>query len=180
MLPLRPMIGCIGTAPVERASSAVAGPHGGNLDHPSIAVGAEVLLPVFVDGGLLSIGDVHALQGHGELSGVALEVPSQVVVEVDARPDVGIEWPWLRRDGTISVLVAASTFEVAVGVAVDQYIRRLEYDSGWDTAEAMALLSLVGDIRVGSSWGGSYVTISLDVPDEFGILPKAFKGGAHG
>lgn len=173
-LPLRPMIGCIGTAPVERSPAAGAGSHGGNLDHPVVGAGAEVLLPVLVDGALLSIGDVHALQGHGELSGVALEVPATVTVRIERRPRVSIGWPWVRRDARIGVLVTAGTFEEAVSIATGQMVRRLEADAGTTPAQALALLSLCGDISLGGAWGGPSVTVLLDAPDRFGLLRGAF------
>ena len=46
---------------------------GGNLDNWRLGKGAAVYLPVSVPGGLLSIGDPHAAQGDGEISGTAIE-----------------------------------------------------------------------------------------------------------
>ena len=69
-LPTRPMIGCIGTAPVGDPVPAVrAGRFGGNLDQPPIGVGTRVYLPVAARGGGLFIGDTHAAQGDGEVAG---------------------------------------------------------------------------------------------------------------
>ncbi len=59
--PVRPMVGIIGTAPTgEGVGTPHPGPHGGNMDHNDVRVGARVHLPVFVPGGLLAIGDIHA------------------------------------------------------------------------------------------------------------------------
>jgi len=173
-LPLRPMLGCIGTAPTVRTPAAGAGAHGGNLDHPVIGVGAQVLLPVLVPGALLSIGDVHAVQGHGELSGVALEVPAEVAVRVTLLRGLGIARPWVRRDGRIGVLAAAETFEAAVAAAVDESVDRLGADAGLSPAAALATLSVCGDITVGAAWGGGVVTVLVDAPDRFGVLAGAF------
>lgn len=69
-LPVRPMIGTIGTAPTEETlSNAKGGPHGGNMDVQEVATGTTVYLPVEVPGALLHIGDAHALQGDGEICG---------------------------------------------------------------------------------------------------------------
>jgi len=66
----RPMIGTIGTAPADTSmASYYPGPHGGNLDINAVSIGATIYLPVAVPGGLLSIGDVHASMGDGELTG---------------------------------------------------------------------------------------------------------------
>ncbi|MDR1440491.1 MAG: acetamidase/formamidase family protein [Clostridiales bacterium] len=68
-LPLSPMIGTLGTAPAgEALSNAKAGVHGGNMDVQEVAAGSTVYLPVEVGGALLHIGDVHALQGDGEIN----------------------------------------------------------------------------------------------------------------
>lgn len=69
-LPVRPMIGTLGTAPREETlSNAKAGPHGGNMDVQEVCIGSTVYLPIEVEGALLHIGDVHALQGDGEING---------------------------------------------------------------------------------------------------------------
>lgn len=178
-LPLRPMVGCIGTAPAVRSPAAGAGAHGGNLDHPVIGVGAQVLLPVLVPGALLSIGDVHAVQGHGELSGVALEVPAEVSVRVSLLRGLGITRPWVHRDGRIGVLAADVTFEAAAEAAVGEVVDRLAVDAGLSPGAALATLSVCGDLTVGAAWGGGVVTVLVDAPDLFGVLPGAFTGDDH-
>lgn len=175
-LPLRPMVGCIGTAPAVRSPAAGAGAHGGNLDHPVIGVGAQVLLPVLVPGALLSIGDVHAVQGHGELSGVALEVPAEVTVRASLLRGLGITRPWVHRDGRIGVLAADETFESAAAAAVDEAVDRMGADAGLSPGEALATLSVCGDLTVGAAWGGGVVTVLIDAPDLFGVLAGAFVG----
>jgi formamidase len=46
--------------------------NGGNMDVKQIVKGTTLLLPCFVKGCLLSIGDVHFAQGDGEVSGTAI------------------------------------------------------------------------------------------------------------
>ena len=70
--PLAPMIGCIGTAPGEARSTESAGTFGGIWITRSSAHGAVVYLPVAIEGAHRFVGDVHALQGDGELSGLGL------------------------------------------------------------------------------------------------------------
>lgn len=81
VVPLTPMIGCIGTTPTEKVTSCPGGDYGGNLDDPSFAPGARMYFPVFVPGGLLSMGDVHASQGKSEWSG-PLEVDADITIRV--------------------------------------------------------------------------------------------------
>ena len=72
-VPVKPMLGCVGLAPEgKEISTDDAGPFGGNLDFSLITKGATVYLPVFHPGGLLFIGDAHAMQGDGELNMAAL------------------------------------------------------------------------------------------------------------
>jgi formamidase len=47
--------------------------NGGNLDIKQLSKGARLLLPVFVDGALFSVGDAHFAQGDGEACGTAIE-----------------------------------------------------------------------------------------------------------
>jgi acetamidase/formamidase len=42
--------------------------------------GTIIYLPVWVKGGYLAFGDVHAAQGDGELCGVALETTAEVTL----------------------------------------------------------------------------------------------------
>lgn len=63
-----PMIGVIGTAPAgEGIATSVPDVHGGNMDCRKIGAGTVLYLPVAVPGALLSMGDLHALMGDGEV-----------------------------------------------------------------------------------------------------------------
>ena len=59
--------------------------NGGNMDVKQMQKGTTLLLPCFVEGCLLSIGDVHYAQGDGEVSGTAIEMDATVTVRVDVR-----------------------------------------------------------------------------------------------
>jgi formamidase len=59
--------------------------NGGNMDVKQMQVGTTLLLPCFVDGCLLSIGDVHFAQGDGEVSGTAIEMDATVTVKLAVR-----------------------------------------------------------------------------------------------
>jgi acetamidase/formamidase len=73
-VPLRAFPGTIGLAPDEdRASGWVPRTCGGNMDCRELTEGSTLFLPVQCPGGLLSLGDGHAAQGDGELSGTAIE-----------------------------------------------------------------------------------------------------------
>lgn len=81
----RPMIGIIATTPNEgmiKTGHACAR-NGGNLDIPFVTENTDLYLPVDIDGAGLYLGDVHALQGYGELSGIAMEASSKIVFDVE-------------------------------------------------------------------------------------------------
>ena len=59
-------------------TSGPAGSYGGNLDYNEIGEGATVILPVYHPGGLLFIGDGHALQADGEPTGTGIETSMEV------------------------------------------------------------------------------------------------------
>ncbi|MCL2774476.1 MAG: acetamidase/formamidase family protein, partial [Oscillospiraceae bacterium] len=77
IFPAKPMIGVIGVAaPVDSGGehfSVETGNYGGNMDNNAITAGVKVYLPVFVDGALLGIGDIHAVMGDGEVFGQGVE-----------------------------------------------------------------------------------------------------------
>lgn len=64
-LPLRPFAGVMGVAPDtdEMLNTIPPRANGGNLDDPNLVAGTTVYFPVFVPGGLFSIGDTHSVQG---------------------------------------------------------------------------------------------------------------------
>jgi formamidase len=59
--------------------------NGGNIDVQQMQVGTTVLLPCFVDGCGLFVGDVHYAQGDGEVSGTAIEMGAVVTVRTEIR-----------------------------------------------------------------------------------------------
>lgn len=82
---LKPMLGCIGVAPPQDQSfrSGWLSGWGGNMDYNQITEGVTLYLPVFHPGALLFLGDGHAAQGDGELTGDALETSTEFTFTVE-------------------------------------------------------------------------------------------------
>jgi len=59
--------------------------NGGNMDVKQMVEGTTLLLPCFIDGCGLFIGDVHFAQGDGEVAGTAIEMGAVVTVETSIR-----------------------------------------------------------------------------------------------
>src|SRR2546428_4745117 len=162
---LRPMIGTISTAdPMESYLSWLPGPHGGNMDLGQITVGATVYLPVRVDGALLHIGDVHAVQGDGELSGAAVEMPARTRLKIDVIRTKAIEWPRLEDDSTLYAVAATQAARSldAMRMAFMNLILWLETDYSVDRWLAFGLLTLVSQVRIGNFW-----TVAVGVPKKY-------------
>ncbi|MGN7969164.1 acetamidase/formamidase family protein [Microbacterium sp. 22296] len=155
VVPARPMIGCIGTAPAVGTHSTVMPTTalGGNMDLTDVAPGATVYLPVEVDGGLLSIGDIHAVMARGESSFVAIEAAGIAVVSIDLVKDAGFRAP--------RVETADEWIFVGLGDPVQESIRRGYEDvfdtlvevHGWDRMDAYSLMSAVVHIELGGPTG---------------------------
>ena len=63
--------------------------NGGNMDVQQMQVGTTLLLPCFIDGCGLFVGDVHYAQGDGEVSGTAIEMGATVTVTTEIRKGQG-------------------------------------------------------------------------------------------
>jgi len=149
-LPIRPMIGTLGTAPaVEVFSNDWPGPHGGNLDAQEVCPGATVYLPVHVPGALLHIGDVHAIQGDGEINcGGGIECRSEVTLTVGLEPrPARMGWPRIVDETHLTAVGCARPAEDAFRIATEQLIYWLADDYGMDELEAFLLLGQVLEAR---------------------------------
>ncbi len=93
-VPLRPFLGVVGTAPSDYEYPMIPPQSfGGNMDNPLLVAGSRLLLPVNVDGALLSFSDPHASQGEGEVCGTAIETSAEVRVAVKIRRDLKLSAP---------------------------------------------------------------------------------------
>jgi formamidase len=93
--------------------------NGGNMDVKQMQVGTTLLLPCFVDGCLLSIGDVHFAQGDGEVSGTAIEMDATVTVKVDVRKGLGKRVTQPHYEGGDQLKgIAPSKFYATVGYPI--------------------------------------------------------------
>ncbi len=141
-VPLRPMLGCIGTAPGggEAVPTSTPDRFGGNMDYNGMGAGVTVMLPVFVKGALLFIGDGHARQGDGEVIGNALETSMDVEFTVDLIKKKSIGWPRLENDDYIMVLGSARPLLQALQHATTEMQRWLMRDYGFDERGSSLLM----------------------------------------
>ena len=176
-IPLRPHFGVIALAPreVDFIDSVPPSYFGGNLDNWRLGKGATVYLPVSVPGALLSIGDPHAAQGDGELSGTAIECSMTGTFEVilhkkadlAGRPFADLSYPlietatdwvltgfshpnYLAEFGAQgqSEVYAKSSLDLAMKDAFRKMRRFLMNVKGLSEDEAIALMSAAVDFGV--------------------------------
>ena len=148
--PASPMIGVIGTASIGERPwfTTECGDHGGNMDNNAICAGACVYLPVFTEGGLLGIGDVHAAMGDGEVFGQGVEICAEVDVTVTVRKDMNIKRPFVLTDNAVSAAAAALTMEEASRLCVEDMRVILENHYGLTSLDAAMAIALFGDLKV--------------------------------
>ena len=148
-IPLRPMIGVIGTAPSgPDVIDGFVGSHGGNMDNTAITTGATLYFPVAVDGALFGCGDMHAAMGDGEVSVSGAEVAGYATVTLTAMPELKLVNPLIENDMHFGIIVSAESLDAAAELAVQQMIDLLASRTNESEADLVMLLSLVADVQV--------------------------------
>jgi acetamidase/formamidase len=150
-LPLAPFFGSIGVAPpplVGRISSRPPGWHGGNLDNKDLVSGSVLYLPVHVPGALLSIGDGHALQGHGEVTGTALETSLRGTFELRVIKGQRLRWPRAETPTHYIAMGLNEDLDEATRLATREMVDFLVIEKKLSRDEAYMLCSLAADLHV--------------------------------
>lgn len=148
-IPVNPMIGVIGTAPKEgEVPTGTPGDHGANMDCKKVTKGSTVYLPVNIPGGMLSIGDAHAVMGDGELVVCGLEIPSKTTVKVTVLKGQEYPLPFLVDNDHVMTIASAETLDAASIRAAENMQQFLMEQLGMDPVEAGMFLSVGADLKV--------------------------------
>ncbi|MFC4810961.1 acetamidase/formamidase family protein [Paenibacillus sp. GCM10023250] len=148
-LPLNPMIGVIGVAPEgEAVSCGTPGPHGGNMDTKLITTGATLYLPVFQEGALFGLGDVHAAMGDGEVGVTGIEIPAKVTVTLEVLSGRAIPYPFVENEEGIAAIVSKETLDEAAKSAVEVMIDALLPHMEMSLPELIMLCSAAGQSQI--------------------------------
>jgi formamidase len=167
--------------------------NGGNLDIKQLSKGARLMLPVFVDGALFSVGDAHFAQGDGEACGTAIEMAGAIVVrfmvhkgEAEHRsirfprfarddyyypPELAAPKRFLattglsiREDGTNESEDATLSARNALLAMIDLLVER-----GWTRQQAYAICSVAVDLKLSELVDVPNLVVSAFLPlDIFG------------
>ena len=148
---LAPFLGVLGMPPPEAGVHPTGPPRawGGNLDCKELVVGTTLFLPIPVDGALFSAGDGHALQGDGEVSSTAIECPlDRAQLSLSLRDDFELAAPMARTRDSWLAFGLGETLDEAAGNAIEGMLRLMERELGLERRDALALASLVVDLRI--------------------------------
>ncbi|RIW31868.1 acetamidase [Bacillus salacetis] len=148
-LPLNPMIGVIGVAPDDGAiSNGTPGPHGGNMDTKLITEGSTLYLPVFHEGALFGLGDLHAAMGDGEISVSGIEIPGKVTVTLEVLIGSSIPYPFVETDEGLAVIVSKETVDEAAKSAVEIMVDTFLPQTNLTLNELTMLFSAAGQSQI--------------------------------
>jgi len=150
-VPVRPMLGCIATAPAPVGGAPPtgdSGSFGGNMDFNEIGEGATVYLPVSVPGALLYLGDAHALQGDGEINGNALETSMDVEFTVDVIPGRSTPAPRVESATHIMAMGLGGTLDDAFRAATANMAGWLADDYKLTAAETAEFIGSAAEYKV--------------------------------
>jgi len=166
-IPLAPFAGVMGVAPATDSMLVTIPPrtNGGNMDNRHMIVGTTVYFPVQVEGALFSIGDAHAAQGDGEVSGTAIEAPMRIVLEVEVMENTrGMVEPQYETDEYYAVTGFATTIDEAARKATRYMIDYLVAAHGLTREEAYVLCSIAGDLKISETVDVPHMLVSMHMP----------------
>jgi acetamidase/formamidase len=147
---LHPFLGVMGMPPPEPGIHSTAPPRrwGGNIDCRELVEGTTLYLPIPVDGALFSAGDGHARQGDGEVSQLAIEAPIERARLTLSLADVELQNPIAHIDGAWVTFGFDVDLDEAAAQAVDGMLELMHRDHGLERRDALALASVIVDLRV--------------------------------
>ncbi|MCJ7548245.1 MAG: acetamidase/formamidase family protein [Anaerolineae bacterium] len=161
VLPLAPMLGCLGVAPAHGQAiwTATSGPHGGNMDYRGLVAGTTVTFPVFVPGALIHMGDGHAVQGDGEIVGTGIETSFDVRFSVRVLKGKEIGWPRGEDADYLFTMGNARPLDQALQHATTEMLRWLAEDYGLGFGAGSTLLGQVVRYEVGNVFDPAYTMV---------------------
>ena len=188
VVPVRPMIGYVSLASVQ----AFEIDHGGNMDFNSVQPGSTLHIRAQKPGGLLTLTDVHARMGDGELTATGVEIDSAITLRVDRSPGFPVSAPVVEKTRVVEngeeflTSGRGGNWEEALKIAWSDMVALIA-DHHDTTAEwANLIVGTIADARPGyaagmmnrrgASQGKGYVTCQLAVTKELRRTGRPFEG----
>jgi acetamidase/formamidase len=148
---LNPFMGVMGMPPDLPGIHPTSPPRfcGGNIDCKELLAGTSLHLPVSVPGALFSIGDGHAAQGDGEISGMAIECPmDRVEFRLILHPKLSLAAPRARLPNAWLTFGFDEDLDEATVMAVNGMLDLLMDRVSCSRKEALGLASVAVDLRI--------------------------------
>ncbi len=173
-IPLAPFLGVVAVAPGDGVvpSSRDSGRWGGNMEYAQLREGTTVYLPVQTEGAWLYLGDGHAAQGDGELTGDAMETSMDVQFTVDIRR--------YRFENITRAESPSHLMSIGVAGSLDQAMRQATSDMARWLEKEQKLTASEAAIVMGFA-------VQYDIPDivppwvsVVARLPKSVLAGVKG
>ena len=160
VLPLSPMLGCFGVAPMmnQGIAATTASNHGGNMDYNGFGADVTVYFPVFVKGALFFLGDGHAVQGDGEITGMGIESSFDVQFTVRVVKK-SINCPRAENDEYIMTAGNAKPLDQALQQATTEMIEWLKEDYKLGDNAVGVLLGQCVKYDIGNVYDPAYTII---------------------
>jgi len=148
---LRPFMGVMGMPPDAPGwhPSWPPRPTGGNLDCKELIAGSTLYLPIAVPDALFSVGDGHAAQGDGEVSSTGIECPMErIELTFSLHEDLHLTMPRADTPAGWITFGFDEDLDEAAAIAIDGMLALLNERYGLPRLEALALASVVVDVRI--------------------------------
>lgn len=139
------------------------------MDNPFFTEGTLIHFPVFVEGGLFSIGDGHAAQGLGEVCGTAIEAPMRIVYRITVHKPEGkpiMKEPQYENNDYYAVTAFGTTLIEASKKATEYMVDYLEKNFYLRREEAYLLCSIAGDLHIAEVVDLPNYLVSMHIPKE--------------
>ncbi len=166
-IPVEPFPGVMGVAPDTDEMLRTRPPreNGGNMDNKYMTAGTTVYFPILVEGALFSIGDTHAAQGDGEVSGTGIEAPMRIVYQVEViKGGRRMAEPQYETDEYYAVTGFAPTIDEAARKDTQFMVDYLVDEHHLTPIEAYSLCSLAGDLKISEVVDLPNVLVSMHMP----------------
>jgi acetamidase/formamidase len=145
------------------------------MDYNQIREGTTLYLPVYHPGALLFLGDGHAGQGDGELTGDALETSMDFEFTVDVIPGRRTAHPLAENAEFLISIGIGGSLDQALQQATSGLVRWLERDYGFSASESAIILGFAVDYDI-VDLVGTQVSIAAKVPKS-ALAPLSKKAG---
>jgi amidase len=148
--PITPFVGTLGVAPDREVATSLdgQGEWGGNLDIRDVAAGNRVMIPVFHEGALFSLGDVHASQGDTEFTGTAAETKATVRLRLELEKKKHIPGIRIETPASLIAVHADRPLDHAVETATVSIMEWLINEYAFSAVDAYCLVSTCPDFRI--------------------------------